>query len=427
MPRLPRTGLSKQQERVLEFIGNGRTNGEIATELGITLDGAKYHVSEILDKLGVQSREEAATLWRARRRDLPGRLRALAWPAGGLAAGVVATAAILGIVLFAGGGRSDTGGAAATSSFPEASAVASGTATLPPNWQLWVAQVNATDLQVTMEDAKGRPERQFTANGNFGPVAWSPDGSLLAAASAGTPSASTVTLFASRDWTRRTFTVEGSVDTLAWSSDGRYLAALGTGLVLYQPNVGQTIAVALPGSDDGSSETIEWSPGNDVVAVAGRQVITLVKTDGTLTTIVPPQSLGLSAISLAPWADARTVRVIGVGSDETDTAVFAVDLDTSPPAWEKTTLTPAGRLGVIAAAVRAAPTAAAGEFTTSPGTTADGAYGVVESLTPTGDGTRYNVTLRVYAGATPFASVELDPGLFPAPGGISAVVRGANP
>jgi orotate phosphoribosyltransferase-like protein len=43
----------------------GRTNGQIADELGISLDGAKWHVSEIITKLGVDSREEAAEYWRA--------------------------------------------------------------------------------------------------------------------------------------------------------------------------------------------------------------------------------------------------------------------------------------------------------------------------------------------------------------------------
>ena len=38
----------------------GRSNGEIARELGISPDGAKFHVSEIITKLGVATRREAA-------------------------------------------------------------------------------------------------------------------------------------------------------------------------------------------------------------------------------------------------------------------------------------------------------------------------------------------------------------------------------
>jgi DNA-binding CsgD family transcriptional regulator len=53
-----------RQRAVLDLLARGYTNGQIAEELGISLDGAKYHVSEILQKLGVDSREEAAEYWR---------------------------------------------------------------------------------------------------------------------------------------------------------------------------------------------------------------------------------------------------------------------------------------------------------------------------------------------------------------------------
>jgi hypothetical protein len=45
---------------VLGLIREGLADQEIADRLEITLAGAKYHVSEILTKLGVESREEAA-------------------------------------------------------------------------------------------------------------------------------------------------------------------------------------------------------------------------------------------------------------------------------------------------------------------------------------------------------------------------------
>ncbi len=72
--------LSPRQREVLELIARGKTNAEIADALGISLDGAKYHVREILAKLGVQSREEAVQEWRWMRSPL-GRLRGLL-PAG---------------------------------------------------------------------------------------------------------------------------------------------------------------------------------------------------------------------------------------------------------------------------------------------------------------------------------------------------------
>ena len=68
--------LTPRQWDVLELIRQGLTNVQIAERLGITLDGAKFHVSEILGRLGLSSREEAAA-WR------PGERRP--WWASGLA------------------------------------------------------------------------------------------------------------------------------------------------------------------------------------------------------------------------------------------------------------------------------------------------------------------------------------------------------
>ncbi len=55
--------LSPRQREVLDLISRGRTNAQIADQLGITLDGAKWHVREILGKLNLDSREEAALYW----------------------------------------------------------------------------------------------------------------------------------------------------------------------------------------------------------------------------------------------------------------------------------------------------------------------------------------------------------------------------
>lgn len=59
--------LSPRQREVLALIARGMTNFEIAERLGISLDGAKFHVREIFARLGVDSREEAARVWRQER------------------------------------------------------------------------------------------------------------------------------------------------------------------------------------------------------------------------------------------------------------------------------------------------------------------------------------------------------------------------
>lgn len=108
---LAREPLTARQRQVLELIARGYTNGQIANELGITLDGAKWHVREILTKLGVEHREQAADWYQRRRspvRQLQGAVRALFAPAvlkfAGGAAGAIAVLAlaILAVAVFAG-------------------------------------------------------------------------------------------------------------------------------------------------------------------------------------------------------------------------------------------------------------------------------------------------------------------------------------
>ena len=53
--------LTPREREVFDLLRLGLTNEEIAERLGISLDGAKYHVSQILSKLGVATRTEAAT------------------------------------------------------------------------------------------------------------------------------------------------------------------------------------------------------------------------------------------------------------------------------------------------------------------------------------------------------------------------------
>jgi DNA-binding CsgD family transcriptional regulator len=56
----PSVELTPRQREVLRLIERGHTNSEIAERLGISLQGAKWHVRELLGKYGVQSREELA-------------------------------------------------------------------------------------------------------------------------------------------------------------------------------------------------------------------------------------------------------------------------------------------------------------------------------------------------------------------------------
>jgi DNA-binding NarL/FixJ family response regulator len=78
-PRHPDV-LTPRQQEVLEYVRKGMTNEQIATEIGISPDGVKFHVSEILSRTGARRRREAAE-W-ARERERPtARLRS--WRASG--------------------------------------------------------------------------------------------------------------------------------------------------------------------------------------------------------------------------------------------------------------------------------------------------------------------------------------------------------
>jgi DNA-binding CsgD family transcriptional regulator len=59
--------LTSREQQVLAMLKRGYSNRDIANELSISLSGAKYHVSEIISKLGVSSRKEGAA-WQPQRR-----------------------------------------------------------------------------------------------------------------------------------------------------------------------------------------------------------------------------------------------------------------------------------------------------------------------------------------------------------------------
>lgn len=91
--------LSPRQREVMNLLAKGQTNAEIANRLGLSLDGAKYHVREILGKLGADSREEAVEIWG----EMPS--RPIGWArfgvAGAWAGKAAAVAAVGGVVVLA--------------------------------------------------------------------------------------------------------------------------------------------------------------------------------------------------------------------------------------------------------------------------------------------------------------------------------------
>ncbi|MCC7365916.1 MAG: helix-turn-helix transcriptional regulator [Dehalococcoidia bacterium] len=125
-----------RQREVLGLLAHGRTNPEIAAELGISLDGAKWHVGEVMGRLGVDRREDAAAYWvrenrlivrfgRRARQALS--VAGLRWALGAAGAVLLAVAAVA-LVVFATnrGGEDETPAATVT-----ATAITSTATTVP--------------------------------------------------------------------------------------------------------------------------------------------------------------------------------------------------------------------------------------------------------------------------------------------------------
>jgi DNA-binding CsgD family transcriptional regulator len=91
--------LNERQREVLALVASGLTNAEIGERLGMTLDGAKWNVSEILTKLGLESREHAAEYWRWRHGSVWSRVRGwLGAPLLKVAGAGAATVLVVGVV-----------------------------------------------------------------------------------------------------------------------------------------------------------------------------------------------------------------------------------------------------------------------------------------------------------------------------------------
>ena len=143
--------LTTREREVLDLVRLGLTNEEIAGRLGITEAGAKYHVSQILSRLGVSTREEAAAVATHVAEAFQPR-RARWWaalPLAAKAAGVaVMLAAVGGLGLLAWGVlRTSDGDSAAGSSDTESPIV---TATVGPGtssgWSCYYAGLYDTSL-----------------------------------------------------------------------------------------------------------------------------------------------------------------------------------------------------------------------------------------------------------------------------------------
>ena len=178
---------------MLTLIREGLTNEEIAQRLGISYDGAKYHVSEIISKLGVSSREEAAAWTPEERRPLWAGLPLLGSLLGRLslgtttkAAAVVVTAAALGgigLLVWALLVTNGPNGAGPAVSQPTATETPADGGAPPRPAAGKIAFISRRDGNAeiyTVEPDGGNVSRLVSDPAEQGNIAWAPDGSRLA-------------------------------------------------------------------------------------------------------------------------------------------------------------------------------------------------------------------------------------------------------
>lgn len=60
--------LSPRERELLEALGSGRTNAELAHQLGVSVNTVKFHLRNLFEKIGVRNRAQAVQLWHENRR-----------------------------------------------------------------------------------------------------------------------------------------------------------------------------------------------------------------------------------------------------------------------------------------------------------------------------------------------------------------------
>jgi len=300
--------LTPRQREVLERIAAGKTNFEIAQDLGIGLEGVKHHVSEILGRLGVESREQAAERWREQQ-SWHRRLRGVVstgwakWVAAGSGAAVVAAVAVVLLAL-----QSDE---------PPARAG------LPPG--MWVAVVETAAFldstqpprPIRLHNLVDGEERAIGEPGRYLNPRFSPDGRLLAVMilEGESPDDSPSLLILGTD---ADFTIyvdfEGLILDYEWSPDASRLALITESGPLMISSDGTMLSdVQAPDPVEGMSLTGQsWSPDSHSFAVIFNRKLQLLDRDGKREVFEPNEVLpdvGPGGLSVLGWKDPQTLYI----------------------------------------------------------------------------------------------------------------------
>jgi dipeptidyl aminopeptidase/acylaminoacyl peptidase/DNA-binding CsgD family transcriptional regulator len=339
--------LTPREWEVLALLRENLTNEAIAARLGVTHAAAKYHVSEILSKLGVASREEAAAWEPARELAEAGKPRLRRWWGAGLGwlrpvtvgkAALIgaAVAVVAGLGVLAWGVLRTSGDETALVVAASPTAIRTGlgptarsTATLtaspspgPPvviqagDWQQALESVRCGTIEhdtlapgIYTMDVESCEPQLLTDGAEDSGVAWSPDGIRLAflrregPASAGISADVYVVEVGGGQPRQITATPNVDETAISWSPDGTLLAFgsraagvwnAGYDLVLANPDRAGESRVLLAGQ--GTADRA-WSPDGQRIAVStgydGRLIVVAVES-GAAVTIASDATQGLA-------------------------------------------------------------------------------------------------------------------------------------
>jgi DNA-binding CsgD family transcriptional regulator len=169
-----RWDLTPRQREVLDLIARGYTNAQIGNALNMSLDGAKFHVSEIIGKLGVANREDAARWWVDYNRPTNRVRRSFAflsvgslWKIGGVGAGLAlaGVAVVVAVVVLRQDGGDTRESPALAEVLQPATPFSSGAFTAQPEADVWELDLR-TDGTFLMSAGSGRFEGTYTLNGD---------------------------------------------------------------------------------------------------------------------------------------------------------------------------------------------------------------------------------------------------------------------
>jgi DNA-binding CsgD family transcriptional regulator len=286
--------LTDTQRQVLDLIAQGKTNYEIGQALGLTLDGAKYHVTEILNKLGVDSREGAAAIAGipSRRASLASRLasRRVLATAAAAAAVVIGVGAVLGLL----------------SEGDESSVPVMRVAFLQ-------GAPFTQEVRIVVVDADGN-QHPIGDPGGFRRLAWSSDARHLMAYEAGENSQH-VWIFDTESGHAAGWEPAG-ISSFAWSPDGRHLAVVSDESLSIRDGEGTEVAAFVgpfPARLNQQSAALVWSPDSRVVAADATESLVLLGPDGTQQTIDLPQSATEGGSIVPMWDEPSILQVTSIG------------------------------------------------------------------------------------------------------------------